>query len=172
MNSLYILLGSPSLSTRNGLEHAWTHICSTHNNYFLVLISHTIGEINYLCVRLQIKWDVQNVHDPTYQKVHSNVHFLLPLTATFVFFTIFSHMPSLKIYSMFNWSKNEKCLIVQIKLTCSMGLWMHWISLCFFPQWVEHYKFAKLHTKYVQNPMKHAHIDIQAYIHALDLTFM
>jgi hypothetical protein len=44
--------------------------------------------------------------------------------------------------------------------------------LLWFLLQVEHYKSASLHADYEQNSMKTAHIDIQAYIHALDLTFI
>ena len=36
-----------------------------------------------------------------------------------------------------------------------------------FPLRVEHYNSATLHADTEQNPMKAAHKDIQAYIHAL-----
>jgi molybdate-binding protein len=49
-----------------------------------------------------------------------------------------------------------------------MGLW----CVGFSPLRVEHYKFAILHENYEQNQLKTAHIDIQAYIHVLDLTFI
>jgi hypothetical protein len=46
---------------------------------------------------------------------------------------------------------------------------MCWI-FSIFPLRVERYKFSRLHKNYEKNPMKAAHIDIQAYIHVLDLT--
>jgi hypothetical protein len=46
------------------------------------------------------------------------------------------------------------------------------ICLC-FPLQVEHYnKFARLDIDYDQNPIKVVHIDIQAYIHVIDLIFI
>jgi hypothetical protein len=62
-------------------------------------------------------------------------------------------------------------------LLCKLNLPVQWVYdvldfLLFFPLGVEHYKFARLHVNYEQNPMKTAHIDIQAYIHPVDLTFI
>ena len=62
-------------------------------------------------------------------------------------------------------------------LLCELNLPIQWVYdvldfLPFFPLWAEHYKFARLHANYEQNPMKTMDIDIQAYIHALDLMFI
>ena len=60
---------------------------------------------------------------------------------------------------------------------CKLNLPIQWVYdkldcfLCVPPR-VEHYKFAALHAKYEQNPIKIADIDIKAYIHALDLAFI
>jgi hypothetical protein len=62
-------------------------------------------------------------------------------------------------------------------LLCKLNLPVQWVYhvldvQLWSPLQVERYKFARLHANYEQNPMKTVHIDIQAYIHVLDLTFI
>ena len=60
---------------------------------------------------------------------------------------------------------------------CNLNLPVQWVydvldCVLWVPHRVEHYKPGAFHTKYEQNPAKTADIDIQAYIHALDISFM
>jgi len=105
---------------------------------------------------------------PHYRKIHSNIQFLEPCFV--LFHKCFSHL-RLKLCLMFNNLKIKRIWL------CKWNLRVQWVYdvldfVLWVPQRVEHYRFAFLHAMYEQNPMKTVDIDIQTYIHALDLAFI